>query len=140
MDKKKSRMIILVGYCIPYIFLCLYGDAVWGTGWGYGIAAAAMGLLCFYACKTQNIKFVVIGNIISFAVSEICILLFAMEKFNYYFKPFSAQMLICICSVIAILIQAYMISRLTDDRKKHNEIKNDRIDKKGYLWDWSKKK
>lgn len=140
MDEKKSTTMILAGYCIPYIFLCLYGDAVWGTGWVYGIAAAAMGILCFFACKTQKIKIVVIGNIISFAVSELCTVLFAMEKFNYYFKPFSAQMLICVCTVIAILIQVYLISRLTDDRTKHNDIKNDRIDKRGYLWDWKKRK
>lgn len=140
MDEKKSKMIILAGYCIPYIFLCLYGDAVWGSGWVYGIAAVAMGLLCFFACKTQNVKLVVVGNILSFAVSEICVMLFALDELSYYFKPFSVQMLVGVCSVAAILIQAYLISRLTDDRNKHNEIKNDRIEKKGFLWDWKKKR
>ncbi len=140
MDEKKSKIILLVGYCVPYIFLCLYGDAIWGTGLVYGIAAVAMAALCFFACKTQNIKLVVLGNIISFAVSELCVILFALEKFNYYFKPFSAHMLVGICTVIAILIQAYIISRLTDDRRKHDAIKNDRIGKRGFLWDWKKRK
>ena len=140
MDKKKSGIILFAGYCIPYIFLCLYGDAVWGTGLVYGIAAAAMGLLCIFACKMQQIKFVVIGNIISFAVSELCIMLFALETFNYYFKPFSAHMLVAICTVIAILIQAYLVSRLTGERKKHDVIKNDRIDKRGFVWDWRKRR
>ena len=40
MDAKKSRMILLIGYCVPYVFLCLYGDAVWGTGLVYAAAAA----------------------------------------------------------------------------------------------------
>ena len=131
MDAKKSRLILLVGYCIPYIFLCLYGDAVWGTGLVYGVAALAMGLLCVFACKMHQIKLVVIGNIISFAVSELCIMLFALEKFNYYFKPFSAHMLVIVCSVIAILIQAYLISRLTDDRKRAKDILQNRQEKNG---------
>ena len=82
MDVKKSKMLLLIGYCIPYIFLCLYGDAVWGTGLVYAAAVAALVILCLFACKMQQIKFVVIGNVISFAVSELCVLLFAMEKFN----------------------------------------------------------
>lgn len=126
MNEKKSKIVLLVGYCIPYIFLCMYGDAVWGTGLVYGFAAIAMGLLCVLACKTQNIKFVVIGNIISFAVSESCIVLFAMEKLNYYFKPFSVHKMACVCTVIAILIQAYLISRLTDDSRRHKDIVEDR--------------
>ena len=85
MDAKKSRTILLIGYCVPYVFLCLYGDAVWGTGLVYAAAAAVVAGLCVFACKMQQIKFVVLGNIISFAVSELCILLFALEKFNYYF-------------------------------------------------------
>lgn len=138
MDKKKSGMILLVGYCIPYIFLCLYGDAVWGTGLVYGAAAAAMGLLCVFACKMQQIKMVVIGNIISFAVSELCIMLFALEKFNYYFKPFSAHMLVGICTVIGILIQAYLISRLTDDSKRANDILKNRQEKNTSRGFWGK--
>ena len=96
MNKKTSIIILLVGYCIPYVFLCLYGDAVWGTGLVYGISVAAMAGLCVFACKMQQKKFVILGNVISFAVSELCVLLFAMEKFNYYFKPFSAHMLVAV--------------------------------------------
>lgn len=129
MDEKKSKIFLLMGYCIPYVFLCLYGDAVWGTGLIYGVAAAVVVLLCLFACKTQNIKLVVVGNIISFAVSELCVILFALEKLNYYFKPFSVHMLVCICSVIAILIQAYLISRFTDDRKRHKDILENRREK-----------
>lgn len=140
MDEKKSKIIILAGYCIPYIFLCLYGDAVWGTGWVYAFAAAAVGILCFFACRTQNIKLVVAGNILSFVVSEICVMLFALDELSYYFKPFSVHMLVGICTVVAILIQAYLISRLTDDRRKHHTLRNDRTEKKGYLWDWKRKK
>ena len=139
MDKKKSSLIILAGYCIPYIFLCLYGDAVWRTGWIYGIAAVAMGGLCFLSCKTQNIKMVVVGNLITFAVSQICVMVFALDELSYYFKPFRVPMLVCVCSVIAILIQAYLISRLTGDRKRHDEIVNDRIEKKVFLGNWRKK-
>ncbi len=129
MDAKKSKFILLAGYCIPYVFLCLYGDAVWGTGMVYGIAAVAVAILCVAACKTQNIKMVVLGNIISFAVSELCVMLFALETLNYYFKPFNVHMLVGICSVIAILIQAYLISRLTDDRKRSKDILNNRQEK-----------
>jgi len=138
MDLKKSRNIILAGYCIPYVFLCLYGDAVWGTGLVYGAAAAVMAGLCVLACKTQQIKLVVVGNIISCAVSELCVLLFALEKFNYYFKPFSAHMLVGICTVIAILIQAYLVSRLTDDRKRAKDILKNRQEKNGSRMFWGK--
>ena len=138
MDAKKSRTILLIGYCIPYVFLCLYGDAVWGTGLVYAAVAAVVAGLCAFACKMQQIKFVVLGNIISFAVSELCIFLFALETFNYYFKPFSAHVLVGICSVIGILIQAYLISRLTDDRKRAKDFLKERQEKNTSRGFWGK--
>lgn len=119
MDEKTSKRVILAGYCVPYIFLCLYGDAVWGIGWIYGIAAAAVGLLCYLACKTKNLKAVIAGNVISLAVSEVCVMLFAGETLNHYYESFGVQTMIGICFVIMVLIQAYLISRMTDDRKRH---------------------
>ena len=131
MDAKNSKWILLMGYCIPYVFLCLYGDAVWGTGLVYAVAVAAMVILCLFACKMQQIKFVVIGNVISFAVSELFVLLFALEKLNYYFKPLSVHMLVGLCTLIAILIQAYMISRLTDTHKRAKDLLKERQEKRG---------
>ena len=131
MDAKKSKWILLVGYCIPYVFLCLYGDAVWGTGLIYGAAVAVLVALCLFSCKMQQIKIVVIGNVLSFAVSELCVLLFAMETFNYYFKPFSAHMLVGLCTLIVILIQAYVISRATDNTKRAKDIIKNSFEKKG---------
>lgn len=139
MDEKKSRLILLIGYCVPYIFLCLYGDAVWGTGIIYGVAVAALVALCFLACKTGNIKTVVLGNVFSFLTSQICAMLLGLEALNRYFEPFNAQILICICSVIAILIQAYVISRLTDDRKRQKRMNENRWDKNAGRGFWGKK-
>ena len=126
MNEKNSKILLLVGYCIPYVFLCMYGDAAWGSGLVYGVAAAVLAVLCVVACKTGNIKLVVVGNIISYAVSELCVILFAEEKLSYYYESLNVHMLIGVCTVIAAMLQAYLISRLTDDRTKHDKFVDNR--------------
>lgn len=129
MNEKNSKILLLVGYCIPYVFLCMYGDAVWGSGLVYGVAAIAMAVLCVLACKTENIKLVVVGNIISYAVSELCVILLAEEKLSYYYKSLNVHMLVGVCTVIAAMLQAYLVSRLTDDRARHNKFVENRREK-----------
>lgn len=106
MRKKILFGLTLLGYCVPYAFLSMYGDAERGTMMLYGVMAAAMGLLCWGTVKLKSVYTLLAGNILSCAVSCLCVSRLQTEKWEWYFKPLSAIQLVIFISVIALAIQA----------------------------------
>ena len=39
---KKKDMLMLLPYCVPWIFLALYGDEAYGIAWQYGVVLAIL--------------------------------------------------------------------------------------------------
>lgn len=108
-NKWLIRAILLIAYCVPYVFLSINGDATSGTMLFYGIMIAAFSLLCWASIKTHNVPILFAGNIISFISSCVCAALFDLEKMSWYFKPFTAHSLLLIVSVVALVIQAVVV-------------------------------
>jgi hypothetical protein len=85
---KKKDMRILILYCIPWIFLTLYGDEAYGIAWQYGavlaILAVGAGVL------REHGKLLLFGNLLSCCASLLMVRLFGYDEMNYYFKPFTA--------------------------------------------------
>ncbi len=117
MNEKTKKGILLAGYCVPYVFLCMYGDVMLGTGLLYAVSAAAMFGLCYFTFKTEQLKLVLIGNVLSFGFSHLLVLLTGLAEKNYYFKPLTVHSMVNICTVIAVLIQWYMISRMKTGKR-----------------------
>lgn len=105
MNKWLTRIILLAGYCIPFVFLSMFGDIAYDTMLLYGLMIIGFSILCFSAIKLKQFVVVIIGNIISFVLSYIYIQQFYTEDWSWYFKPFSANMLMTVISIIAFFIQ-----------------------------------
>jgi len=105
MKNKTVCGVLLLGYCVPYAFFAMYGDAEAHTMLLYGLLIAAMGLLCLGCVKAGNLSVLMIGNILSCVTSLICVNGVRNEKWIWYFKPFRAASLVVFISLIASIIQ-----------------------------------
>ena len=111
MIKNISKVMLVLGYCMPFVFLAMNEDATKGTLWFYLIMIAGFSILCFCSIKINTPWIVVVGNILSFVSSCIFAWIFQTEKWEYYFKPFLPNQLIIFETVIAFLIQFMFVIR-----------------------------
>ena len=109
MKKNFIRVLLLLGYCVPFVFLAMNEDATVGTLWFYLIMIIGFGILSYASAKTKNSWIVVFGNILSFASSCIFAWNFQTPKWEYYFKPFLPNTLIIFETVVAFLIQIAIV-------------------------------
>ena len=109
MKKNFIRVLLLLGYCAPFVFLAMNEDATVGTLWFYLIMIIGFGILSYASAKTKNSWIVVFGNILSFASSCIFAWNFQTPKWEYYFKPFLPNTLIIFETVVAFLIQIAIV-------------------------------
>ncbi|MBQ4579636.1 MAG: hypothetical protein IJA83_03160 [Clostridia bacterium] len=100
-----KRRWILLGYGVPYAFLALWGDAAHGTMLLYLLMAAAFFLLCNAAVKQRNLPVILCGNLVSTALSCLCMVLFGPQDMGAYFKPFTGWSLLLIVSALAVGVQ-----------------------------------
>lgn len=87
----------------------MYGDATYDTMLLYVLMIVALSVLCFSIIKSKEFTVVIFGNILSFITSYICIQQFYTDKWDWYFKPFTANGLLIVISVIAVLIQLLFV-------------------------------
>ena len=123
MKKNFIRVLLLLGYCVPIVFLAMNEDATVGTLWFYLIMIIGFGILSYASAKTKNSWIVVIDNILSFASSCIFAWNFQTPKWEYYFKPFLPNTLIIFETVIAFLIQIIFVISIIK-KNKHKEGEN----------------
>lgn len=122
MKRTITKALLLLGYCLPFVFFAMNEDATTGTLWFYLIMIAGFGTLCFVSIKTKNYLIVVVGNILSFVSSCIFAWFFQTEKWEYYFKPFLPNQLIIFETIIVFLIQ--IIFDVYYSRKSNKSIEN----------------
>lgn len=103
------RSCLLIAYCVPFAFLSVNGDATSGTMLFYGVMIAGFVLLCWGALKTDNVAVLYIGNVLSFASSNVAAKLSGLESMGHYFKPFTSHSLIVTISVVAVVVQTIII-------------------------------
>ena len=118
MKKILIRILLISGYCIPFVFLAMHEDATVGSLWFYLIMIIGFGVLCYGSVKTKNSWIVLVGNILSFISSYVFSWNFQTEKWEYYFKPFLPKQLIILETVIAFAIQLIIVISVI---KKHKE-------------------
>lgn len=111
-----KRWILLAGYCIPYVYLAIWNDAVYGSILLYVVMAAAFLLLCRAAIKAHSLPVVLSGNLLSLVVSSLCLAVFGLHGVDVYFKPFTPWSLLLVISVVATSGQVLYCWRVL---KKH---------------------
>lgn len=109
MKKLIIRVILLLGYCIPFVFLAMNEDATVGTLWFYLIMILGFGVLCYVSIKSQNTWIVIAGNILSFFSSCIFIYFFQTGKWGWYFKPFTPYLFVLFATIFAFVIQIAIV-------------------------------
>jgi len=123
-NKTLMKIVLLLGYSVPFVFLAMYGDVAHGTMLLYGFMIIGYTTLCFFAIKSKQIGTMVIGNTLSWISSYICMQLAYTERWSWYFKPFRAETLMLILTVMACSIQilfALIKYKKTKDKKKEIE-------------------
>ncbi len=111
---KKKDMLMLLPYCVPWIFLTLYGDEAYGIAWQYGavlaILAVGAGVLRAHG------KLLLLGNLLSFGVSMLLVSLFGYDEMNYYFKPFTAHGWVAVLTAVSAVMQMLVWKKQHEDR------------------------
>ena len=109
MKKSLIRVFLILGYCIPFIFLAMNEDATVGTLWFYLFMIIGFGALCYGSMKIRSHWVVVVGNVLSLASTCVCAMLFQTEKWGWYFKPFTPYQSIVFETVFAFAIQIIVV-------------------------------
>ena len=100
----KKRNLLLLGYCVPYAFLALYGDEAFGSVLGYVLLIAGAVILGWLCGKVEGAPFWW-GNALTAAISLLCTWVVYGNRMNHYFKPFSAVGLAAVLSAVSLGIQ-----------------------------------
>jgi|SRR5699024_6425737 len=110
MNKKLIKLLMLMAYCIPYVYIAMNGDATSRTMIFYGFMIIAFGILCRTATRTHNTIILIIGNILSFISSYFLILRkLPSEEWSFYFKPFTPIGLLGLITIVSFIIQIVSI-------------------------------
>lgn len=118
MKKNITKVPLILGYCVPFVFLAMNEDAATGTLWFYLVMIVGIATLCFGSIRTKNSLIVVVGNILSFVSSCIFAWFFQTEKWEYYFKPFLPNQLIIFETILAFLVQIIFVIHYERKRRK----------------------
>jgi len=112
---KKKDVLLLIPYCIPWIFLTLYGDEAYGIAWQYGavlaILAAGAGIL------REHGKVLLFGNLLSFCVSMLLVSFSGYDEMNHYFKPFTAYGWVTVLTAVSAVMQMLVWKKQHDDKQ-----------------------
>jgi len=100
---KKKNAVMLILYCVPWIFLTLYIDETYHMAWQYGLVLAVMAAGA--GVLKDNGRLLLFGNMISFCVSMLLVRLLGYDEMNHYFKPFTAYGWVTVLTTVSGIIQ-----------------------------------
>lgn len=103
------KIFLLLVYCVPFVFLAMNEDAVFGTCWFYLVMIVVFGVLAYLCVKTKNVLMLYVGNGLSFVSSCFFAWNFQTPKWEYYFKPFLPNQLIIFETIVAIVLQSIIV-------------------------------
>jgi hypothetical protein len=121
MKPNKYTILLMVVYCIPFVFLSMYDDYKNYSMIVYGLMIMAVWYFAFLAKRKSSFLVLLIANILSFLSSYFWILhVNKIEDWEGYFKPFSSVQLFVFNTVIIILLQGavYLFTRTADYGRK----------------------
>ena len=99
---KKERLLCWLAYGIPWAFLALYADAVYGWGWHYLLIFICMAVIAWIGMKSA--KMFLLGNLLSLGSSLLCTYWLGFVE-SSYFKPFGAFGWVVLLSAASALVQ-----------------------------------
>lgn len=91
--------------CLPYAYLSMLGDALWGTVTVYIVSGIWAVLVAGRSARKKQWFPILIGDIIGFLLSLILSRCTSVERWNDYFKPFSPGGMVCVVALGLALLQ-----------------------------------
>lgn len=106
MKKIGINILIICGYCFPFVYFSMYKDFNNSSMIGYLMMIIITSVLAILG-KSSNNKFaLIIGNIASAIISGYCISrMSGDERWAVYFKPFTPLQLLVLVSFINLILQ-----------------------------------
>ena len=74
-QRSNVTILIILLYCVPYVFLGMYGDKIYHNLWLYGLMIVAMAGLSRYCRKTKRIHIIMEFSVIML-IMQIIVCLF----------------------------------------------------------------
>ncbi|MCI8971665.1 MAG: hypothetical protein HFF98_12335 [Oscillibacter sp.] len=100
--------ILLVSAC-PYVFWGMYADAADRSMAGYLPLLVWAALLCWLTIRTRDIPVLPAGNLVSFLSSYWFTAHCRLEKWSWYFKPFTALGFLKAVAAAVLLAQGILL-------------------------------
>lgn len=122
--KRTDRLAMLAACAVPYVFLGMYGDAVYGSVLGYLPMLVWMGWESRMAAKPRSLSVLLGGNLLSFLSSSLFMRLLQTPRWSWYFKPLTAFGFLGAASLLILLAQGFVVCLLrarTSNTIKHKE-------------------
>ena len=101
---------MLLFYLVPYAFLCLWADALFGSKWGYAVSILAPCVLAGVLRHLKAPSLFWMGNLVSYLSSLLFAQLVGLDKYGYYFKPFSPFSLLTLTALLLLFIPLFVLS------------------------------
>ena len=111
---KKKDVLMLLPYCIPWIFLTLYGDYTWGIAWQYGLILAILAVGA--GILKDSGRTLVLGNLLTLGVSLVMVQLSGFDELNHYFKPFTAYGWVMVLTAVSAVMQMLVWKKQRENR------------------------
>ncbi|WP_316569403.1 hypothetical protein [Neobacillus sp. YIM B06451] len=108
--KKIWVYFILIAYCFPFGYFAMYQDYKDGSMLGYLLLILGPAILAFIS-KLKGYPFLIlIGNLLSAGVSfYFSNQMAGVDRWGYYFKPFTANSLLLTVSLISLIPQVIAV-------------------------------
>jgi len=112
---KKKNVLMLLPYCILWVFLTLYADYTWGIAWQYGLVLAILAVGA--GILSEDGKLLMLGNLLSLGISLVMVRLFGFDEMNHYFKPFTAYGWVMVLTAVSAVMQMLVWKKQHDSKR-----------------------
>lgn len=122
MRKFQSGILILILFCFPYVYFSMYQDFDNRSMLGYLFMIIVTSLLAFFSKRSNNLFFLVLGNILSAIISYIYISDMAgNDRWEGYFKPLAPNDLLILVSLLNLIPQFCAIWLVRNPKNKEQQ-------------------
>ncbi len=105
MKYRAIRSIMLLMSMIPYVYLAMLDDIRNRSIQGYILIIFAYVVIVNMTIRTNSLHLALLGNAVSFAMSYALVYGTKTERWTYYFKPLSPEMLLIVITSVLVIIQ-----------------------------------
>ena len=106
-------VLLFAAYSVPYAYLAVAGDALWGTMSLFGVMGVALTVLSVISIRQQRMCVMIFGNAMSLLASIAVAWWTKTDAMGAYFKPFTFHSWMRIIFGVAFGIQlaAHLIAK-----------------------------